>query len=64
VRTATVLALTKVTVLVVTRESLERELAVRGWLGTLVRVLAQRFRQVDAERAVLRDTITGEHLVK
>jgi tRNA A-37 threonylcarbamoyl transferase component Bud32 len=58
-RTATVVAQTKVTVLVVTRESLERELSVRGWLGTLVHVLAHRFREVDAERAVLRDSIVS-----
>lgn len=58
-RTATVVAQTKVTVLVVTRESLERELSVRGWLGTLVHVLARRFREVDAERAVLRDSMVG-----
>lgn len=56
-RTATVLAKTAVSVLVVTRESLERELSVRGWLGTLVHVLAHRFREVDAERAILRDSI-------
>lgn len=58
-RTATVVALTRVTTLVVTRESLERELSVRGWLGTLVHVLAHRFRDVDAERALLRDSISG-----
>lgn len=56
-RTATVVALTPVTALVVTRESLERELSVRGWLGTLVHVLARRFRDVDAERALLRDSL-------
>jgi eukaryotic-like serine/threonine-protein kinase len=58
-RTATVVALTRVSVLVVTRESLERELSVRGWLGTLVHVLAHRFREVDAERALLRDSMVG-----
>ena len=53
-RTATVIALTSVTVMVVTNESLERELAPRGWLGALVRALAFRFREADAERAALR----------
>jgi len=56
-RTATVAALSSVTVLVVTRESLERELSARGWLGKLVHVLAHRFREADAERASLRDSI-------
>jgi serine/threonine-protein kinase len=58
-RTATVVARTPMSVLVVTRESLERELMARGWLGALVRVLAHRFREVDAERAALRDSIGG-----
>ncbi|MEZ4301920.1 MAG: protein kinase [Polyangiaceae bacterium] len=56
-RTATVVAVTPVQVLVVTAESLERELSGRGWLGKLVHVLAHRFREADAERAVLRDSI-------
>jgi CRP-like cAMP-binding protein/tRNA A-37 threonylcarbamoyl transferase component Bud32 len=56
-RTATVVALTEVTVLVVTRDSLERELSARGWLGKLVHVLAHRFREVDAERAALRESV-------
>lgn len=56
-RTATVVALTEVSVLLVTRESLEREIKGRGWLGALIRVLAQRFREVDAERAALRESI-------
>lgn len=55
-RTATVLAISDVTVMVVTNESLERELAPRGWLGALVRALAFRFREADAERAALRSS--------
>jgi tRNA A-37 threonylcarbamoyl transferase component Bud32 len=57
-RTATVVACTEMSVLVVTRDSLERELAARGWLGALVRALAHRFREADAERAALRDSIS------
>src|SRR5262249_27841686 len=58
-RTATVVALTPMSVLVVTRESLERELMARGGLGALVHVLADRFREVDAQRAALRGSIGG-----
>lgn len=58
-RTATVVARTPMSVLVVTRDSLERELMARGWLGALVHALAHRFREADAERAVLRDSIGG-----
>jgi eukaryotic-like serine/threonine-protein kinase len=53
-RTASVIAVDEVTVLVVTREALERELDSRGWLGPLVRALAERFREADEERAQLR----------
>lgn len=53
-RTATVRAKTRVTVLVVTREALERELAGIGALGSFVRALAERFREADDERALLR----------
>ena len=51
-RTATVTALTDVTVAVITRENLERELSGHSWLRSLVRVVATRF--VEADRA-LRD---------
>jgi serine/threonine protein kinase len=53
-RTASVVAVDDVSVLVVTREALERELDSRGWLGPLVRALAERFREADDERAKLR----------
>lgn len=46
-RTATVAALEPVTVKVVTRESLERELDRSPWMGAFVRALAERFRDVD-----------------
>lgn len=53
-RSATVVAVDEVAVLIVTREALERELDSRGWLGPLVRALAERFREADDERARLR----------
>jgi serine/threonine-protein kinase len=56
-RTATVQAATEVTALVVTRETLERELEGRGWLETLVRALARRFVEADQERTNLREQL-------
>ncbi|MEM9459516.1 MAG: serine/threonine-protein kinase [Myxococcota bacterium] len=53
-RTASVVAVGNVTVLVVTRDALERELEARGWLGPLVRALAERFIEADEERLKLR----------
>jgi serine/threonine-protein kinase len=49
-RSATVTALDDVNALVVTQESLERELDRNDWLATIVRALAERFREL--ERAV------------
>lgn len=56
-RNATVRAATDVTALVVTRETLERELEGRGWLETLVRALARRFAEADQERTTLRERL-------
>lgn len=53
-RGATVRALSETHTLVVTRETLAEELAPLGWLGTLVRALARRFREADDERTELR----------
>lgn len=50
-RTATVAALTDVTLKIVTRASLENELSQNPWLDAFVRSLAERFREVDAEVA-------------
>jgi len=58
-RSASVVAVDEVTVLVVTRDALERELDSRGWLGPLVRALAQRFVEADDERARLRSLTPG-----
>jgi len=57
IRMATVIAVTQVTALVVTRETLERELEGRGWLETLVRALAKRFVEADQERTSLREQL-------
>ena len=59
-RTASVVAADDVTVLVVTREALERELDNRGWLAPLVRALAERFVEADEERARLRSQVATD----
>ncbi|MBL9025685.1 MAG: protein kinase [Myxococcales bacterium] len=46
-RSATVIAVDHVTVKVVTRESLERELDRSPWMGAFVRAVAERFREAD-----------------
>jgi serine/threonine protein kinase len=56
-RSATVRAVSTMTVLVVTRETFEWELSALGWLGTFVRALAERFREADDERLALRETL-------
>jgi serine/threonine protein kinase len=53
-RSATVRAVSAVTVLVVTRETFDLELSALGWLGLFVRALASRFREADDELAALR----------
>jgi CRP-like cAMP-binding protein len=57
-RSATVIAATRATVLVITRETLERELGGKHWMGLLIRALADRFREADEERARLRGELT------
>ena len=47
-RTATVEAIDQVTALVIDRVALEDGLGFDTWLGTLVKALAQRFRELDA----------------
>lgn len=53
-RSASVVAVDEMTALVVTREALEREIESRGWLGPLVKALAERFIEADEERVRLR----------
>ena len=50
-RTATVVAVDRVTVKVVTRESFDRELGRSSWLGGFVKALAERFVDVDQKLA-------------
>lgn len=51
-RTATVVAKTDTTVLVLTAQALEDELAaMKPWMATLLRTLAKRFRDADQKRA-------------
>jgi eukaryotic-like serine/threonine-protein kinase len=57
-RSATVIAATRATVLVITRETLERELAGKHWMGLLIRALADRFRDADEERTRLRGELS------
>lgn len=47
-RSADVEALTDLAVLVVTRDILESELGLHTWVGTLVRTMAARFRELEA----------------
>jgi len=54
-RTASVVALGAVTVKVVTREALERELGQKSWASTFVKALAQRFRDVDEQLSKMRE---------
>jgi serine/threonine-protein kinase len=55
-RTATVTAIDDVTALTISREALEEWLALDSWMGTLVRSLAERFRDTDAQLTELRRT--------
>jgi len=50
-RTATVEAVDTVTVLVIERATLEDGIGLDTWLGTLVKALAHRFRELDARSA-------------
>ncbi|HKU43812.1 MAG TPA: cyclic nucleotide-binding domain-containing protein [Polyangiales bacterium] len=53
-RTATVIARTDVSTIVVTREALERELDRSPWLRSFVRAVAQRFVEIDRQLSKLR----------
>jgi len=54
-RTASVIAVTDVTVKVVTRDALELELGQKSWSGAFVKALAERFRDVDEQLARLKE---------
>lgn len=52
-RTASVVALTNVTTMVVTRDVLEREVdAMKPWMGAFIKAIAQRFRESEDRRRV------------
>ena len=50
-RTASVRAISPLTAMVVTRESLEEELGLDSWMGAFVKALAGRFRELDSQHA-------------
>jgi serine/threonine-protein kinase len=54
-RTASVIAVTDVTVKVVTQDALELELGQKSWSGAFVKALAERFRDVDEQLARLKE---------
>jgi serine/threonine-protein kinase len=58
-RTATVAAISDVTLKVVTSASLDNELSRNPWLEAFVRSLAERFREVDAEAASHRRSLAS-----
>jgi len=53
-RSASVMAVEETTAIVVTRETIERAMGHDSWLGVFVRVLAERFRELDQRLAELR----------
>ena len=62
-RTATVQAVTTVTAIQVTRDSLEQELGLQSWVGAFVKALAVRFRELDREVVALRHARDDADLV-
>ena len=67
-RTASVEAMEPLSLTVVTRASLEKEVGQSAWMGRFVRALAQRFRDVDERATALRnnldDTELSNHLLR
>ncbi|MGE3845714.1 MAG: protein kinase [Gammaproteobacteria bacterium] len=61
-RTASVRASTAATVIVVTRESLEQELGMDGWMASFVTALATRFSELDALQARTRRELEAARL--
>jgi serine/threonine-protein kinase len=53
-RNANVVAIEDVTCVVVAREALERELGGESWLGTFIRALTARYRDLEARHALTR----------
>jgi serine/threonine-protein kinase len=59
-RTASVEAMTDVTVMVVTRESMTAALGLNAWVGPFIKALADRFREVDGRLRELESTISQD----
>jgi CRP-like cAMP-binding protein len=53
-RNASVMAIDDVTCVVVTREALDRELGGDSWLGTFIRALTARYRDLEARHTLTR----------
>jgi serine/threonine-protein kinase len=60
-RTASVQAISPLTVQVVTPEELEEGVGMNTWLGLFVRTLAERFREVDERLAKLESTLHRDY---
>ncbi len=61
-RTASVVALDELTVLVVSRASLVEEICFDSWTGAFIRTLAERFRDVDAQLTAARQAAQDARL--
>jgi eukaryotic-like serine/threonine-protein kinase len=59
-RNASIVAVTEVTAVVVSRESIHDELALDSWMGLFVRALAVRYRDLEARRRVT--SLANDHL--
>jgi serine/threonine-protein kinase len=62
-RTASVLAVTDVEAVVVTRDQLEDELRLGSWTGAFVRTLAHRFRELDAQLSQAQERFCSDEIV-
>ena len=58
-RTATIRAIDDVNVAVIEWDALDRKLGLDSWSGRLVRTLADRFREADAQRTELRNKVAA-----
>ena len=59
-RNASVVAVDEVTAVIVSRESIHDELALDSWMGSFVRALAVRYRDLEARRRVT--SLANDHL--
>ncbi len=63
-RNASVAAVDDVTVIVVSRESLHEELALDSWMGSFVRALAVRYRDLESRQRVSSTITTHLHIIQ